>query len=92
MSFFFGIETRFRSRLWFKGAVGMFWAGSEPVGDALLLGARLVIPVNTTDLSSSCNSRKRGFAAYSSKLENVSGDKNACSSTKGPGPSSPEDE
>lgn len=66
----------------------MLWAGSEAIGDTLLLGARLVIPVNTTDLSSSCNSRKRGFAAYSSKLENVSGDKKASSSTKAPGPSS----
>lgn len=61
-------------------------SGSEGAGEMYVLGSRLATAENSTQRSSSCNSRKRGLAAYSSALENVPGDRNASSSNNGGAP------
>lgn len=58
-------------------------SGSNGAGEVYALGSRLATAENSTQRSSSCNSRKRGLAAYSSALENVPGDKKASSSKRG---------
>lgn len=81
MSRIFGIDTLVKSN------VGRDFAGpsgcSEGAGDVYSPGSRLATEEKSTQRSSSCNSRNRGLAAYSSALENVPGDKKASSSKSG---------
>jgi hypothetical protein len=75
-----GIDTRVKSKLGRDARGPGPSRGSDGVGDVYVFGSRLETAENRTQRSSSCNSRKRGLAAYSSALENVPGDKKASSS------------